>query len=152
MSSCYLIDSPLDSLDSIYDAYKQIALLSKFSGGIGLAFHRIRVEGSLIRATNGLSNGIVPWLRTLDASVAAVNQGGKRKGACCVYLEPWHADVEIVPRDARQHRRPGPPHLQSQPRQLDSRPLHAPRRRRRHVVALRSQRCAHPHRSLRRSL
>ena len=94
MSSCYLLDSPLDSLDSIYDAYKQIALLSKFSGGIGLAFHRIRSEGSLIRATNGLSNGIVPWLRTLDASVAAVNQGGKRKGAACVYLEPWHADVE----------------------------------------------------------
>ena len=94
MSSCYLLDSPLDSLESIYDAYKQIALLSKFSGGIGLAFHRIRSEGSLIRATNGLSNGIVPWLRTLDSSVAAVNQGGKRKGACCVYLEPWHADVE----------------------------------------------------------
>jgi ribonucleoside-diphosphate reductase alpha chain len=94
MSSCYLLDSPKDSLDSIYDAYKQIALLSKFSGGIGLAFHRVRSEGSLIRATNGLSNGIVPWLRTLDASVAAVNQGGKRKGACCVYLEPWHADVE----------------------------------------------------------
>jgi ribonucleoside-diphosphate reductase alpha chain len=94
MSSCYLLDSPSDSLDSIYDAYKQVALLSKFSGGIGLAFHRIRSEGSLIRATNGLSNGIVPWLRTLDASVAAVNQGGKRKGACCVYLEPWHADVE----------------------------------------------------------
>lgn len=94
MSSCYLLDSPSDSLESIYDAYKQIAMLSKFSGGIGLAFHRVRSEGSLIRATNGLSNGIVPWLRTLDASVAAVNQGGKRKGACCVYLEPWHADVE----------------------------------------------------------
>jgi len=94
MSSCYLLDSPEDSLESIYDAYKQIALLSKFSGGIGLAFHRVRSEGSLIRATNGLSNGIVPWLRTLDASVAAVNQGGKRKGACCVYLESWHADVE----------------------------------------------------------
>lgn len=94
MSSCYLIDSPADSLDSIYDTYKQVALLSKFSGGIGLAFHRIRSEGSLIRATNGLSNGIVPWLRTLDASVAAVNQGGKRKGAATVYLEPWHADVE----------------------------------------------------------
>ncbi|RRA49965.1 ribonucleoside-diphosphate reductase subunit alpha [Acidipila sp. EB88] len=94
MSSCYLIDSPLDSLDAIYDTYKQVALLSKFSGGIGLAFHRVRSEGSLIRATNGLSNGIVPWLRTLDASVAAVNQGGKRKGAACVYLEPWHADIE----------------------------------------------------------
>ena len=94
MSSCYLHDSPADSLESIYDTYKDVALLSKFSGGIGLAFHRVRSEGSLIRATNGLSNGIVPWLRTLDSSVAAVNQGGKRKGACCVYLEPWHADVE----------------------------------------------------------
>jgi ribonucleoside-diphosphate reductase alpha chain len=94
MSSCYLHDSPSDSLESIYDAYKNVAMLSKFSGGIGLAFHRVRSEGSLIRATNGLSNGIVPWLRTLDSSVAAVNQGGKRKGACCVYLEPWHADIE----------------------------------------------------------
>ena len=94
MSSCYLHDSPADSLESIYDAYKSVAMLSKFSGGIGLAFHRVRAEGSLIRATNGLSNGIVPWLRTLDSSVAAVNQGGKRKGACCVYLEPWHADIE----------------------------------------------------------
>jgi ribonucleoside-diphosphate reductase alpha chain len=94
MSSCYLHDSPQDSLESIYDTYKNVALLSKFSGGIGLAFHRVRSEGSLIRATNGLSNGIIPWLRTLDSSVAAVNQGGKRKGACCVYLEPWHADIE----------------------------------------------------------
>jgi len=94
MSSCYLHDSPLDSLESIYDTYKNVAMLSKFSGGIGLAFHRVRSEGSLIRATNGLSNGIIPWLRTLDSSVAAVNQGGKRKGACCVYLEPWHADIE----------------------------------------------------------
>lgn len=93
MSSCYLHDSPEDSLESIYDTYKDVALLSKFSGGIGLAFHRVRSEGSLIRATNGLSNGIVPWLRTLDSSVSAVNQGGKRKGACCVYLEPWHADI-----------------------------------------------------------
>ncbi|MCW5573543.1 MAG: ribonucleoside-diphosphate reductase subunit alpha, partial [Steroidobacteraceae bacterium] len=94
LSSCFLLDSPEDSLESIYDTYKDVALLSKFSGGIGLAWHRVRAEGSLIRATNGLSNGIVPWLRTLDASVAAVNQGGKRKGAACVYLEPWHADVE----------------------------------------------------------
>ena len=69
-------------------------MLSKFSGGIGLAYHRVRSRGSLIESTNGHSNGIVPWLKTLDASVAAVNQGGKRKGACCVYLEPWHADVE----------------------------------------------------------
>ncbi len=94
LSSCFLLDSPQDSLESIYDRYKDVALLSKFSGGIGLAFHRVRSEGSLIRATNGLSNGIVPWLKTLDSSVAAVNQGGKRKGAACVYLEPWHADIE----------------------------------------------------------
>ncbi len=94
LSSCFLLDSPADALESIYDRYKDIALLSKFSGGIGVAWHRVRSEGSLIRATNGLSNGIVPWLKTLDSSVAAVNQGGKRKGAACVYLEPWHADIE----------------------------------------------------------
>ena len=94
LSSCFLLDSPGDSLESVYDKYKDIALLSKFSGGIGVAWHRVRCEGSLIRSTNGLSNGIVPWLKTLDSSVAAVNQGGKRKGAACVYLESWHADIE----------------------------------------------------------
>ncbi len=94
MSSCYLLDSPADNLEAIYDKYKDVAMLSKFAGGIGLAFHRVRSRGSLIRATNGHSKGVVPWLKTLDSSVAAVNQGGKRKGACCVYLEPWHADVE----------------------------------------------------------
>jgi ribonucleoside-diphosphate reductase alpha chain len=94
MSSCYLVDSPRDELDSIYDRYAQVAKLSKFAGGIGLAFSRVRSRGALIRGTNGRSNGIVPFLRTLDASVAAVNQGGRRKGAACVYLEPWHPDVE----------------------------------------------------------
>src|SRR5580704_1962168 len=94
LSSCFLIDSPEDSLESIYERYKDVALLSKFSGGIGIAWHRVRSEGSLIRATNGLSNGIVPWLKTLDSSIAAVNQGGKRKGAACVYLESWHADID----------------------------------------------------------
>ncbi|MBS0590080.1 MAG: ribonucleoside-diphosphate reductase subunit alpha [Proteobacteria bacterium] len=94
LSSCFLLDSPVDSLDAIYEKYKDIAQLSKFSGGIGVAWHRVRAEGALIRSTNGLSNGIVPWLKTLDSSVAAVNQGGKRKGAACVYLEPWHADIE----------------------------------------------------------
>ncbi|HZU52459.1 MAG TPA: ribonucleoside-diphosphate reductase subunit alpha, partial [Holophagaceae bacterium] len=94
LSSCFLLDSPEDDLSSIYDRYKDVALLSKWSGGIGLAFHRVRSRGSLIQGTNGHSNGIVPWLKTLDASVAAVNQGGKRKGAACVYLEPWHADIE----------------------------------------------------------
>jgi ribonucleoside-diphosphate reductase alpha chain len=94
LSSCFLLDSPADSLDSIYGSYGDVARLSKFSGGIGIAFHRVRSRGSLIAGTNGHSNGIIPWLKTLDASVAAVNQGGKRKGACCVYLEPWHADYE----------------------------------------------------------
>ena len=93
MSSCYLLDSPEDNLDSIYDKYKDIALLSKYAGGIGLAYHRIRSKGSLIKGTNGHSNGIIPWLKTLDSSVSAVNQGGKRKGACCVYLETWHEDI-----------------------------------------------------------
>jgi ribonucleoside-diphosphate reductase alpha chain len=94
LSSCFLLDSPLDDLGSIYQKYGDIAQLSKFAGGIGVSFSRIRSRGSLIRGTNGHSNGLVPWLKTLDASVAAVNQGGKRKGAACVYLEPWHADIE----------------------------------------------------------
>ncbi|WP_243050587.1 ribonucleoside-diphosphate reductase subunit alpha [Dyella sp. RRB7] len=94
LSSCFLLDSPSDSLESIYEKYGDVAKLSKFAGGIGLAYSRVRSRGSLIKGTNGHSNGLVPWLKTLDASVAAVNQGGKRKGAACVYLEPWHADIE----------------------------------------------------------
>ncbi len=94
MSSCYLLDSPRDELDAIYGRYTDIARLSKHAGGIGVGFSRVRSRGSLIKGTNGRSNGIVPWLKTLDASVAAVNQGGRRKGAATVYLETWHADVE----------------------------------------------------------
>ncbi len=94
MSSCYLLDSPEDDLEAIYGRYTDVAKLSKHAGGIGLAYHRVRSRGSLIRGTNGLSNGIIPWLKTLDSSVAAVNQGGRRKGAACVYLESWHADIE----------------------------------------------------------
>ncbi|MGH3187918.1 MAG: ribonucleoside-diphosphate reductase subunit alpha [Streptosporangiaceae bacterium] len=94
MSSCFLVDSPRDDLDSIYARYGQVARLSKFSGGIGIGWSRVRSRGALIRGTNGASNGIVPFLRTLDSSVAAVNQGGRRKGAACVYLEPWHPDIE----------------------------------------------------------
>ena len=94
LSSCYLLDSPQDDLQDIYKKYADVAMLSKWAGGIGLAYHRVRSRGSLIQGTNGHSNGIVPWLKTLDSSVAAVNQGGKRKGAACVYLETWHADIE----------------------------------------------------------
>src|SRR5215470_3017736 len=94
LSSCFLLDSPLDQLDAIYAKYTDVALLSKYAGGIGIAYHRVRSRGSLIRATNGRSSGITPWLKTLDSSVVAVNQGGKRKGACGVYLETWHADIK----------------------------------------------------------
>lgn len=94
LSSCYLLDSPVDDLSAIYDKYKDIALLSKFAGGIGISFSRVRSRGSLIKGTNGHSNGLIPWLKTLDSSVAAVNQGGRRKGAACIYLETWHADIE----------------------------------------------------------
>lgn len=94
MSSCYLLDSPSDDLSAIYQKYTDIALLSKFAGGIGVAYSRVRSRGSLIKGTNGHSNGIIPWLKTMDSSVAAVNQGGKRKGAACVYLETWHGDIE----------------------------------------------------------
>jgi ribonucleoside-diphosphate reductase alpha chain len=94
LSSCFLLDSPHDDLKAIYDKYTEVALLSKFAGGIGLSYTRVRAAGSLIRGTNGKSSGIVPFIKTLDASVAAVNQGGKRKGACCVYLETWHADID----------------------------------------------------------
>lgn len=94
LSSCYLLDSPEDSLEAIYNKYKDIALLSKFAGGIGVSFSRIRSRGSLIKGTNGHSNGLIPWLKTLDSSVSAVNQGGRRKGAACIYLETWHADID----------------------------------------------------------
>ncbi len=94
LSSCYLLDSPQDDLSSIYDKYKDVALLSKFAGGIGVSFSRVRSRGSLIKGTNGHSNGLTPWLKTLDSSVQAVNQGGRRKGAACIYLESWHADIE----------------------------------------------------------
>lgn len=94
LSSCYLLDSPQDDLSNIYEKYKDVALLSKYAGGIGLSFSRVRSRGSLIKGTNGQSNGIIPFLKTLDSSVAAVNQGGRRKGAACIYLETWHNDIE----------------------------------------------------------
>lgn len=94
LSSCFLLDSPADDLHDIYKRYADIAQLSKYAGGIGMSYTRVRSHGSHIGSSNGKARGIVPFLNTLDASVAAVSQGGRRKGACCVYLEPWHADVE----------------------------------------------------------
>ena len=95
MSSCYLLTVAEDSLDGIYKSITDCAKLSKFSGGIGIDWTPVRASGSLIRGTNGLSNGIVPFLKVFDSSVHAVNPGGKRKGAAAIYLEPWHADIEI---------------------------------------------------------
>jgi ribonucleoside-diphosphate reductase alpha chain len=94
MSSCYLLTVKEDSLEGIYKSIADCAMLSKFSGGIGIDWTPVRASGALIRATNGLSNGIVPFLKVFDSSVHAVNQGGKRKGAAAIYLEPWHGDVE----------------------------------------------------------
>ncbi len=94
LSSCFLVDSPNDSLEGIYRRYMDVARLSKHGGGIGISYSKVRSRGSLIKGTNGRSSGIVPWLKTLDSSVSAVNQGGRRKGACCVYLETWHSDIE----------------------------------------------------------
>ncbi|MBL7716411.1 MAG: ribonucleoside-diphosphate reductase subunit alpha [Bdellovibrionales bacterium] len=94
MSSCYLLTVADDSLEGIYKSLADVAMLSKFSGGIGIDWTPVRASGALIRGTNGLSNGIVPFLKMFDSSVHAVNQGGKRKGAAAVYLEPWHSDIE----------------------------------------------------------
>lgn len=94
MSSCYLLTVADDSLDGIYKAITDSARLSKFAGGIGIDWTPVRASGALIRGTNGLSNGVVPFLKVFDSSVHAVNQGGKRKGAAAVYMEPWHADIE----------------------------------------------------------
>ena len=94
MSSCYLLTVPEDSLEGIYKSFIDCAKLSKWSGGIGIDWTPVRSSGALIRGTNGLSNGVIPFLKVFDSSVHAVNQGGKRKGAAAIYLEPWHADIE----------------------------------------------------------
>ena len=93
LSSCYLTTIP-DNLDGIYSAIKDNALLSKFAGGLGNDWTSVRAMGSHIKGTNGHSQGIVPFLNVADATAVAVNQGGKRKGAVCAYLECWHRDVE----------------------------------------------------------
>jgi ribonucleoside-diphosphate reductase alpha chain len=93
MSSCYLLDSPLDDLVDIEKRHADIAKLSKWAGGIGLSYSRVRGNGALIKGTNGRSNGIVPFLHSLSANVAAVNQGGKRKGAAAAYLDTHHPDI-----------------------------------------------------------
>ena len=95
LSSCFLLSMENDSIDGIYNTLKECAQISKWAGGIGLHIHNIRSEGSKIRGTNGLSNGIVPMLRVFNSTARYVDQGGgKRNGSFAIYLEPWHGDIE----------------------------------------------------------
>jgi ribonucleoside-diphosphate reductase alpha chain len=93
LSSCYLT-TVSDDLEGIYEALKENALLSKFAGGLGNDWSRVRALGSYIKGTNGKSQGVVPFLKVVNDTAVAVNQGGKRKGAVCSYLESWHLDLE----------------------------------------------------------
>ena len=93
MASCFLLTMD-DSLSDIFDVIKNIAMISKTSGGIGVDITRVRPSGTIIKSTNGVSDGIIPMLRVINDVIRYVNQGGgKRKGACAIYLEPWHGDV-----------------------------------------------------------
>ena len=93
LSSCYLTTVP-DELDGIYESIKENALLSKYAGGLGNDWTRVRAMGAHIKGTNGESQGVVPFLKVVNDTAVAVNQGGKRKGAVCAYLETWHLDIE----------------------------------------------------------
>src|SRR5574343_298160 len=93
LSSCYLTTVP-DDLDGIYGAIKDNALLSKYAGGLGNDWTSVRAMGARIKGTNGKSQGVVPFLKVVNDTAVAVNQGGKRKGAVCAYLETWHLDIE----------------------------------------------------------
>ena len=132
LSSCYLTTVP-DDLDGIYESIKENALLSKFAGGLGNDWTRVRALGSHIKGTNGESQGVVPFLKVVNDTAVAVNQGGKRKGAVCTYLAPRHRGV---PGAAQEHRRRPPPHARHEHRQLDPRPVHAPRDGKGHLDAV----------------
>ncbi len=93
LSSCYLT-TVADDLDGIYEAIKENALLAKYAGGLGNDWTPVRAMGSWIKGTNGQSQGVVPFLKVVNDTAVAVNQGGKRKGAVCTYLESWHLDIE----------------------------------------------------------
>ena len=95
LSSCFLVSMEDDSIEGIFNTVKDCALISKTAGGIGLHAHNIRGSGSLIKSTNGKSNGLIPFLKIFNETARSVDQGGgKRKGSFAVYLEPWHADIE----------------------------------------------------------
>lgn len=94
LSSCFLCSINDDSVAGIFESLKEMALISKYAGGIGIHIHQIRGKGSHIRGTNGVSNGIVPMLRVFNNTARYIDQAGKRLGSIAVYLEPWHTDVE----------------------------------------------------------
>lgn len=93
LSSCFLIQMKEDSVEGIYDTLKQCAIISKYSGGIGLSIHDIRANTSYIRGTGGRGTGLVPMLKVFNDTARYINQGGKRKGSIAIYIEPWHADI-----------------------------------------------------------
>lgn len=104
LSSCYLLAMESDSIEGIYNTLKECAMISKWSGGIGLHIHNIRAQGSIIRKTNGTSNGIVPMLRVFNNTAKYVDQGGgRRNGSFAIYLEPWHADIEMFLQMRKNH-------------------------------------------------
>lgn len=104
LSSCYLLAMEKDSIEGIYNTLKDCALISKWAGGIGLHIHNVRASGSDIRGTNGTSNGIVPMLRVFNHTAKYVDQGGgKRNGSFAIYLEPWHADIELFLEMRKNH-------------------------------------------------
>ena len=123
LSSCYLT-TVSDDLDGIYEALKENALLSKFAGGLGNDWTNVRALGSYIKGTNGKSQGVVPFLKVVNDTAVAVNQGGKRKGAVCAYLESWHLDIEEfleLRKNTGDDRRA---HARHEHRQLGARPAH----------------------------
>jgi ribonucleoside-diphosphate reductase alpha chain len=104
LSSCFLISMESDSIDGIYNTLKDCAAISKWAGGIGLHIHNVRASGSHIRGTNGSSNGIVPMLKVFNHTAKYVDQGGgKRNGSFAIYLEPWHADIELFLQMRKNH-------------------------------------------------
>lgn len=104
LSSCYLLAMENDSIEGIYNTLKECAMISKWAGGIGLHIHNIRAQGSTIRKTNGTSNGIVPMLRVFNNTAKYVDQGGgRRNGSFAIYLEPWHADIEMFLQMRKNH-------------------------------------------------
>ena len=104
LSSCYLMAMEDDSIDGIFNTLKDCALISKWAGGIGLHIHNVRAAGSQIRGTNGVSNGILPMLKVFNNTAKYVDQGGgKRNGSIAIYLEPWHADIEMFLQMRKNH-------------------------------------------------